>query len=89
MSLRSDYAPGKYIPEIDGLRALAVIAVMLFHLQPPGFSLGWLGVNLFFVISSFLIIKILAVYCIAILSWYSIEIWCNFLKKHLSHVTRV
>jgi peptidoglycan/LPS O-acetylase OafA/YrhL len=46
-------------PEIDGLRAVAVTAVLLFHLQLPGFSLGWAGVNLFFVISGFLITGIL------------------------------
>jgi len=49
----------KYIPELDGLRALAVTAVMLFHLNVPGFSLGWAGVYLFFVISGFLITGIL------------------------------
>src|SRR5436309_3302352 len=49
----------KYIPELDGLRALAIIAVILFHLNIPGFGLGWAGVNLFFVISGFLITGIL------------------------------
>ncbi|MBA2526443.1 MAG: acyltransferase [Pyrinomonadaceae bacterium] len=48
-----------YIPELDGLRGIAIIAVVLFHLGAPGFSLGWTGVNLFFVISGFLITGIL------------------------------
>jgi peptidoglycan/LPS O-acetylase OafA/YrhL len=52
-------AVGNYIPELDGLRALAIVGVLLFHLHVPGFSLGWAGVPLFFVISGFLITRIL------------------------------
>lgn len=44
-----------YHPEIDGLRAVAVIAVILFHFHVPGFSGGYVGVDIFFVISGFLI----------------------------------
>jgi peptidoglycan/LPS O-acetylase OafA/YrhL len=44
----------KYIPELDGLRAIAAFGVMFFHLHIPGFSLGWSGVYLFFVLSGFL-----------------------------------
>lgn len=44
---------------IDGLRAVAVIAVVLFHARVVGAELGWAGVELFFVISGFLITRIL------------------------------
>jgi peptidoglycan/LPS O-acetylase OafA/YrhL len=44
---------------LDGLRAIAIIGVLLFHLQVRGFSLGWTGVTLFFVLSGFLITGIL------------------------------
>jgi len=49
----------RYVPGLDGLRALAVGGVLLFHLRLPGTMLGWTGVQLFFVISGFLITRIL------------------------------
>ena len=49
----------KYIPHIDGLRTIAVISVFLFHLDIPGIIGGYLGVDVFFVISGYLITKIL------------------------------
>lgn len=48
-----------YIPGLDGLRALAVIAVILYHLSPATLPGGYLGVDIFFVISGFLITTLL------------------------------
>lgn len=45
----------KYITHIDGLRALACVLVLLFHFEMPGLKYGYLGVDIFFVISGFLI----------------------------------
>jgi peptidoglycan/LPS O-acetylase OafA/YrhL len=44
---------------LDGLRALAVAAVMAFHLRLPGATAGFLGVDVFFVLSGYLITRIL------------------------------
>lgn len=49
----------KYIKEIDGLRALAVIMVLAYHLKIPFAKSGLLGVTVFFVISGYLITGIL------------------------------
>tara|TARA_R110000796_G_scaffold64770_1_gene149923 strand:- start:288 stop:2174 length:1887 start_codon:yes stop_codon:yes gene_type:complete len=49
----------KYRPEIDGLRALAVVPVILFHAGFEIFSGGFVGVDVFFVISGYLITTIL------------------------------
>ncbi len=49
----------RYIPAIDGLRAIAVIAVMLYHLGFNWIPGGFLGVDLFFVISGYVITRLL------------------------------
>ena len=48
-----------YRPEIDGLRAIAVIAAILFHAEAPVLAGGYLGVDVFFAISGFLIAGII------------------------------
>ncbi|WP_435591360.1 acyltransferase family protein [Nocardia sp. bgisy118] len=50
---------GGFRPDIEGLRAVAVLAVVLFHANMPGVRGGFVGVDVFFVISGFLVTGIL------------------------------
>lgn len=48
-----------YRPEIDGLRAIAVLAVVLYHARVPGLTGGFAGVDVFFAISGYVVMSAL------------------------------
>jgi peptidoglycan/LPS O-acetylase OafA/YrhL len=49
----------EYQPALDGVRCLAVVAVMLFHAGTPGFDGGYLGVSVFFTLSGYLVTSLI------------------------------
>ena len=49
----------KYNPALDGLRGIAIALVLLFHIWPEYFSFGYVGVDIFFVLSGYLITQII------------------------------
>lgn len=59
MSYKEPIEDPKYYRSLDGLRAFCFLVVFLFHCNIYGFQVGWAGVNVFFVISGFLISEIL------------------------------
>jgi len=53
----------KYNPSFDGIRGIAILGVLLFHIWPEYFKYGYLGVDLFFVLSGYLITNIIYSKC--------------------------
>ena len=54
---KSGAQSSRYLPFVDGLRAVSILAVVAYHVGVPGFPGGFVGVDVFFVISGFLIIN--------------------------------
>ena len=59
MAISSMAVDDEFRPDIEGLRAVAVVVVVLFHIRIAGFSGGFVGVDVFFVLSGFLITRLL------------------------------
>ena len=60
ISPEKSVSPARHVASLDGLRAFAVLAVMYYHARLPFYHFGWIGVDLFFVLSGFLITTLLA-----------------------------
>ena len=70
-----------YRPEIDGLRAVAVISVLLFHTFPQILPGGFVGVDIFFVISGYLITQII----FQELQHHHFKLW-NFYQRRIRRI---
>ncbi len=74
---------GAFRSDIEGLRALAILLVVLFHAEVPGFGGGFIGVDVFFVVSGFLITRKLAEELTAAGSIDLIRFWLGRAKRLL------
>jgi len=72
-----------YRPEIDGLRALAIIAVIINHIHAPFLPSGYLGVDIFFVISGYVITSSLKNYKTETLASFLKEFYARRFKRIL------
>lgn len=71
----------QYMPGLDGLRAVAVIAIIIFHLNPKLLPGGFLGVDTFFIISGFLITTILLTEFRQTGTINFVQFWTNRFKR--------
>lgn len=71
----------EYLNYVDGLRAVAVLAVLLFHLNFPAISGGFVGVDVFFVISGFLITRLIVKELHQTGSFNFINFYCRRIKR--------
>jgi len=67
--VKKNLASMEYRNDIDGIRFFSCLIVIFFHLELAGFENGWLGVDVFFVISGFLITQIIIKEIDASRSW--------------------
>lgn len=74
---RVGLADNRYRRDIDGVRALAVISVMLFHIGNPYTAGGFVGVDVFFVVSGYLITQIL----VREIDTHSFSLWAFFERR--------
>lgn len=70
-----------YLPGLDGLRALAVLGIIIYHLNSKWLSGGFLGVDTFFVISGYLITSLLLVEFYRDKSIDLINFWLRRIKR--------
>ncbi|OZG29324.1 hypothetical protein BH683_010315 [Williamsia sp. 1138] len=78
-----------YLPALDGIRALAVAFVVLYHLGVPGFTGGLLGVGVFFTLSGYLITSILISGKEKTSKWHLGTFWIKRLRRLLPAVVLV
>lgn len=82
ISTRNGRAPKKiYRPDIDGLRAISILSVLAFHIHLPILRSGFVGVDIFFVISGFLITRILLLEGLAYNNIYLVGFWARRVKR--------
>ena len=67
--------------DVDGLRAVAIVLVVLFHAGVPGFAAGYIGVDVFFVISGYLITRNLVRDTVATQRLGLIGFWARRLRR--------
>lgn len=80
--MKNHHEPKQYRSDIDGLRGIAVIAVILFHLNENWLPGGFTGVDIFFVISGYVVTS-------SILNRQSSSVWDYFLGFYARRVKRI